>query len=140
MPVGEIKGSNKALSSELDVTKYPAVVMLCGNTNTRKDTLIYEKLDKPVNHDNVFAFADSFARNPQKCKKLEKEYLAKQSKAKASLSGLRNLSENELLKRKLSELRDISKTLGIDTSAFFEKATFVQEIIKHFQGQDGREL
>ena len=140
LPVGEIKGSNKALSSELDVTKYPAVVMLCGNTNTRKDTLIYEKLDKPVNHDNVFAFADSFARNPQKCKKLEKEYLAKQSKAKASLSGLRNLSENELLKRKLSELRDISKTLGIDTSAFFEKATFVQEIIKHFQGQDGREL
>ena len=135
--VGEIKGSNKALSSEFDVTKYPSAIILCGNTNKKGNTLIYEKLEKPITHDNVFAFVDSFAKDPQKCKKLEKLFLAKESKAKAALDGLKNLSESALLKKKLSELRSISKTLGIDTSAFFEKSTFVQEIVKHFQSRDG---
>merc|ERR1711871_578425 len=118
--VGEIKGSNKALSSEFDVAKYPAAIMLCGNINKKENGLVYEKLEK--------------------CKKLEKIFLAKEKKAKAALDGLKKLSESELLKKKLSELRSISKTLGIDTSAFLEKSTFVQEIVKYFERHDGQDL
>jgi hypothetical protein len=131
--IGEVRGSNKQVSSEFGISKYPALIMMCGH----KTSLVYEIFAKDMkNYDDVESFIQDYIKaKEKKCAKIEKDALTKKRKNEYLLQSIERMSEKDLKSKKLAELRDIAKMINIDSSNFFEKSDYVEAIMKHISGR-----
>lgn len=125
--VGEIRGPNERLHKALNLDGKACLVMYCGG-----DRLAFERFDGDVTDMKaVLKFVAKF-QSAGKCKELlRKADDINKLKKRAAQESLR-LSETDLLRKKVSELRSILEGLGKRTfTGLLEKADFVREILKH---------
>lgn len=120
--LGEIRGPNDKLHQYLHISKAPSINVYCGDKDAS------ETFAGDVNDTNaIFRFMDKLS--PNKCKDLVRKAQQMQSNRKQAAQKAKRLSESELQKKRVSELRDIVTELGIPLAGLLEKVDFVRAIL-----------
>ena len=123
--VAEVRASNKVISQEFATSKYPVLIMICGNTD---GIIAYEKFQKSIDdYELIRQFIDSFLKDKTKCSRIIKE--KRDLVRRYTTHG--TLSEKTLSSKKISEIRDIARFLGIEqSSTMLEKSDWILAILK----------
>ena len=128
--VGEILSSNKLITSEFETNIFPQLILVCGH----KKDLLYKVYNKDLkDYPSILEFFKEYLTIPNKCKQIENEFNQREYHKNTLLKSFSKLSFDDLKGKSLSELRDVSKLLKIDTTAFIEKSEYISSILKQFK-------
>lgn len=129
VPVSEVRGSNEKLLNYFHFREQhgPIFIMVCGMP---QDSLgsqqAYERYDGDVKDWNSLeSFIEGFS-NPQKCKDMVKKHQTERKERLTAAEKVVALSESELKRKSISELRVALETLGVSTNGFLEKTDYLQ--------------
>jgi len=124
--VGEVRGDNAALSKEFGVSRSPSLVVVCHG----KDKLQSEFYSGDIkDYKSINSFLKAF-ESSSKCKQLQKKRDLERGEERRRLQKVRSLSEVELRKMRVSELRTAAEGLGLSTVGLLEKEDFVAAILQ----------
>jgi len=132
VPVGEVRGSNEALLQYFNLFEYSkrdVYLMICGTSES--GLLGYEVLsvasgkDGSVEFEKLEKSIQEFS-NSKKCKEILLKQRKESRARRESAEKILLLPEAEILKKKVSELREALVALGISTLGLLEKNDIVQ--------------
>ena len=126
--VGEVRGGNENLTREFGLTyAYPMLVAVCGGKEKLANE-IYTGDMKDIS--SIEKFAQEFV-SPQKCQNLQKKAQKEKERRQAQKKSVSSLTEQELNKKRVSELREIVEDLSLSTAGMLEKGDYIRSILEH---------
>ena len=131
--VGEIRGSNDKLSSEFGVTTYPSLLAICGG----RELDISETYSGDLkDFSSLMKFTEKFKTNSKSsCDKLRKAKQADKEKRKNRVHQVKKLTESQVRKMKIKELKEIVYDLGLGQAGLLEKPDYISAILKHIHNE-----
>jgi hypothetical protein len=132
--VGEVRGSNDRLSLEFGVTTYPSLLALCGG----RELDMSERFEGDLKDlSALMKFVDKFKGNSKSsCEKLRKAKQADKEKRKVRVQQIKRLTESQVKKMKIKELKEIAVDIGLgQSSGLLEKADYIAAILKHIHNE-----
>jgi hypothetical protein len=132
--VAEVRGaaSNPKMleAFDLSASSLPTLIAVCaGDEPTAFER--YEGDLKSVSE--IGKFVDHFS-DWKRCDRLREKVKKSKSARRDAANKLRSLSKEELGRKRLSELKEACKSLGISTIGLLEKDDFIREILSHRDG------
>jgi hypothetical protein len=130
LAVAEVRGaeSNTKLLEEFDLKgkKMPVLIGICGGN----EKLAYELFSGDIKKfKEIEEFVDQF-KDKKYCTQLTSKALQEKKDRAKKAKEVHSLSIEQLQKKKISELKDMIKYLGISSTGLFEKADYVRVIIE----------
>jgi hypothetical protein len=129
--VGEVRGSNDKLSLEFGVRVYPSLLALCGGHELDMSETFEGDLK---DFSALMKFVDKFKNNSKSsCEKLRKAKQADKEKRKVRVQQVKRLTESQVKKMKIKELKEIAVDIGLGQTGLLEKSDYISAILKHIQ-------
>ena len=124
--VGEVRGSNEKLRKYLNISNAPALIFYCGG-----DKHAFERYGGDLSDlKQISSFLNTF-QSGERCRSLLKKAQESRSQREQLANQAKKLSEKDLSKKKVSELRGILDELKIPTDSLLEKSDFVRAILAY---------
>jgi hypothetical protein len=131
--VGEVRGSNEKLVREFGLSgrEYPMLIAVCGGTEKRA----YEKYSGDLKDMSaVEKFAAKYS-DKKLCRglvdKATKQAKQEKDRRSAQLKAATSLTEAQLNRKRVGELRELVEDLGLPQTGLLEKSDFVHSILQY---------
>ena len=127
--VGEVRGGNDKLSLEFGVRTYPTLLAVCGGRELDSSETFEGDLK---DFSALMKFVEKFKSNSKSsCEKLRKSKQADKEKRKVRVQQVKRLTESQVKKMKIKELKEIAVDIGLGVSGLLEKSDYISAIMKH---------
>jgi len=134
LAVAEVRASNDKLAKEFGLGNkpaYPILVIVCTGSE-KMANLVYEgDLKKSADVEKFLESKLGGKRSADTCKTLHGKAKKERERRSKQGAGISKLSDDELKKKPIKELREIVDDLGLKSEGLLEKADYVQAIRNH---------